>query len=108
MSPEQRLFDGVLASGELRGYRVFFGFDDVVCFTECTPAGVTAVIRETYEPWGVPLRKTSCSRVEEDRRSRSEVTNGATFTICRRACGPDAPWSGRARFLTTERSSIQR
>jgi hypothetical protein len=69
MSPEQRLFDGVLASGELRGYRVFFGFDDVVCFTECTPAGVTAVIRETYEPWGVPLRKTSCSRVEEDRRS---------------------------------------
>lgn len=57
MSPKERLFDGVLASAELRAYRVFFGFDKVVCFTECTPAGVGAMVRQTYDPWGVAFTK---------------------------------------------------
>jgi hypothetical protein len=46
-----------LAHGEIRAFRVFFGYDDVVCFTECTPAGVTAMVQERYEPWGVAFSK---------------------------------------------------
>ncbi len=57
MSARDRLFDGVLASNEIRAYRVFFGWDAVVCFTECTPAGVTAMIRDRYKPWGVAFTK---------------------------------------------------
>lgn len=57
MSPRDRLFDGILASQEIRAYRVFFGWDEVVCFTECTPAGVTAMIRDRYRPWGVAFTK---------------------------------------------------
>lgn len=57
LSPRDRLFDGVLASNEIRAYRVFFGWDEVVCFTECTPAGVTAMVRDRYRPWGVAFSK---------------------------------------------------
>lgn len=57
MSPHDRLFDGVLASNEIKAYRVFFGWDEVVCFTECTPTGVSAMIRDRYRPWGVAFTK---------------------------------------------------
>jgi hypothetical protein len=57
MSYPERLFDGVLESGEIRAFRVFFGWDEVVCFTECTPAGVAAMIRDRYKPWGVAFTK---------------------------------------------------
>jgi hypothetical protein len=57
MSPKDRLFDGVLASQEIRAFPVFFALDPVVCLTECTPAGVSAMIRDRYLPWGVAFRK---------------------------------------------------
>jgi hypothetical protein len=59
MTHRSRLFDGILAMGEIRAYRVFFGFglDRVVCFTECTPAGVSAMVRDRYSPWGVAFSK---------------------------------------------------
>jgi hypothetical protein len=59
MSPKERLFEGVLTSGEIRAFRVFYGIgaDEVVCFTECTPEGVKAMIRQSYDPWGVAFTK---------------------------------------------------
>jgi hypothetical protein len=57
MPCRDRLFEGILASGQINAYRVFSGFDPVVCFTECTPAGVGTMVRERYEPWGVAFRK---------------------------------------------------
>jgi hypothetical protein len=49
----------ILEEEAIRAFPVFFGGDDpVVCFTECTPAGVRTLIRERrYSPWGVAFTK---------------------------------------------------
>jgi hypothetical protein len=49
----------ILESGEIRAFPVFFGGEDpVVCFTECTQAGVQTLIRQRrYSPWGVAFTK---------------------------------------------------
>jgi len=58
MSDRGRLFTGILATGLIRAFPVFYGWDSVVCFTECTPAGVQTLIRERrYAPWGVAFTK---------------------------------------------------
>lgn len=59
MSPRERLFNGILKPRTIRAFSVFYGSDHpVVCFTECTPAGVQTLIREgRYGPWGVAFTK---------------------------------------------------
>jgi len=49
----------IFDAGEIRAFPVFFsGEDPVVCFTECTPAGVRTLIRERrYTPWGIAFSK---------------------------------------------------
>ncbi len=58
MSGPGRLFTGILQHGEIRAFRVFYGWDPVVCFTECTPAGIQTLVAEgRYAPWGVAFTK---------------------------------------------------
>jgi hypothetical protein len=57
MSPRAKLFDGILTACEIKAFRVFFGWDQIVCFTECTPAGVSAMVRDRYRPWGIAFSK---------------------------------------------------
>jgi len=58
MSARGRLFTGILKSGMIRAYPVFYGIDPVVCFTECTRAGVQTLIKERrYAPFGVAFTK---------------------------------------------------
>ena len=49
----------IFETGIIRAFPVFFGGDEpVVCFTECTPAGVQTLIRERrYSPWGIAFMK---------------------------------------------------
>jgi len=49
----------IFETGIIRAFPVFFGGDEpVVCFTECTPAGVQTLIREhRYSPWGIAFSK---------------------------------------------------
>jgi hypothetical protein len=72
MPHPDRLIDGILATGGIRAFRVFSGYDDVVCFTECTPAGEIAMIRDRYTPWGARSRRTLCSNAAAVPRSMFE------------------------------------
>ncbi len=58
MLPRAKLFDGILTAGEIKAFRVFFGWDRIVCFAECTPCGVfSAMVRNRYRPWGIAFTK---------------------------------------------------
>lgn len=59
LTPEERL-KAILGGGSITAHRPFFGYwpDRVVCFTECTPAGIRTLITEDrYEPWGIAFTK---------------------------------------------------
>jgi len=49
----------IFESREIRAFPVFFGGNTpVVCFTECTRAGVRTLLREQrYAPWGIAFTK---------------------------------------------------